>query len=161
MPDDAVALRDFIGGMRAGDFSRLASAFEGERPLAQVWDARGEFMAMPDVRAEALTCACFLGQTKVAQYFLARGVDPAAGAGTGLNALHWAVNRGQLEAMRLLLRSGASLERRSMYEGTALGTAVWAAVHEPRPVHPQIIEELLKAGARVEDAGYPSGDASI
>jgi hypothetical protein len=158
---ERAVLQDFITGLRDGDFSRLASAFEGERPLVLLWEERGAFVALPDVRAEALTCACFLGQITVAQYLLAHGVDPAAGARTGLNALHWAVNRGQLEAVRLLVRSGVSLETRNMYEGTALGTAVWAAVHESRPAHPQIIEELLQAGAHVADAEYPSGDASI
>ena len=44
-----------------------------------------------------------------------------------------------------------------MYDGTALGTAVWAAINEPRPDHFAIIEELLATGARVQDAGYPSG----
>ena len=92
---------------------------------------------------------------------MAQGINPTAGARTGLNALHWAVNRGELEVVRLLLRSGVPLELRNMYEGTALGTAVWSAVHEPRPAHPQIIEELLQAGAQVADAGYPSGNATV
>jgi hypothetical protein len=155
------ALEDFISGMRAGDFSRLAPAFEGARPAAQVWDERGAFAATPEVRAEALTCACFLGQLAVARYFLEQGIDPAAGALTGLNAFHWAANRGQLDAVRLLLRRGAPLEARNRYDGTVLGTAIWSAVHEPRPAHAQIIEELLQAGARVQDAGYPSGNAAI
>ena len=159
--DAAVVLEDFIDGMRAGDFSRLAAAFEGDRPLVLRWDGEGAFAAVPEVRAEALTCACFLGHIAVVQYFMAQGVDPTAGSRTGLNALHWAVNRGQLEVVRLLLRSDVPLELRSMYEGTALGTAVWSAVHEPRPAHPQIIEELLQAGAQVADAGYPSGNPAI
>jgi len=161
MIDNEAALQDFVRGMRAGDFSRLAAAFEGERPLVQVWDQQGAFAAAPDVRAEALTGASFLGQVVVVRYLLEQGVDPAAGAGTGLNALHWAANRGQLDAVRLLLRAGAPLEARSMYGGTVLGTAVWAAVNESRPAHPQIIEELLQAGAQVEDAGYPSGNTVV
>ncbi len=154
-------LQDFIAGMRAGDFSRLASRFEGEPALVRQWDEQGAFTAMPDVRAEALSCACFLGQVSVAMYLLSQGIDPAAGDATGMNALHWAVNRGQLEAVQLLLDEGVDLERRSMYDGTALGTAVWSAVHEPRPAHRAIIELLLSAGARVADAGYPSGNEDI
>jgi len=148
-------------GMRAGDFSRLAAAFAGERCLVQRWDERGEFATATDVRAEALTCACFLGAVATAKYFLGQGVDPSDGAATGLNAFHWAANRGELETVRLLLRNGAPLELRNNYNGTVLGTAVWSAIHEPRPAHAQIIEELLRAGARVEDAGYPSGDPTI
>jgi hypothetical protein len=37
-----------------------------------------------------------------------------------------------------------------MYDTTALGTAVWSALNEPRPAHRAIIEELLKAGARAD-----------
>ena len=161
MRDTDAALQDFISGMRAGDFSRLAPAFEGEPPLVRIWSERNAFASAPDVRAEAFTCACFLGQTTVAQFFIARGVDPSGGAGTGLNALHWAANRGQVEAVRLLLQHGAPLEARNMYGGTALGSTVWAAIHEPQPTHATIIEELLRAGARVQDAEYPSGDPTI
>ena len=82
-------------------------------------------------------------------------------AGTGLNALHWAANRGQLETVRLLISAKAPLETRSMYGGTALGAAIWSAVNEPRRDHLQIIEELLNAGARVDDADYPTGHEPI
>ena len=56
----------------------------------------------------------------------------------------------------LLLRK-VPVEARSRYGSTVLGTAVWSAVHEPRPNHLQIIEELLDAGARVEEVDYPTG----
>ena len=95
---------------------------------------------------------------------MARGLvggPVAAGAATGLDALHWAANRGQLDAVRLLIRRKAPLETRSMYGGTVLGTAVWSAVNEPRPDHLPIIDELLTAGARLEDAGYPSGHGPV
>src|SRR5262249_1214040 len=42
-----------------------------------------------------------------------------------------------------------------------LGTAVWSAINEPRPGHLQIIEELLVAGARLVEAGYPPGDEEV
>ena len=35
------------------------------------------------------------------------------------------------------------------------------AVHEPRPTHRAIIEALLTAGADVNEAEYPSGDAEV
>jgi ankyrin repeat protein len=40
----------------------------------------------------------------VAEYLLTHGVDPTAGAGTGMDAFHWAANRGNLETVRLLIR---------------------------------------------------------
>lgn len=152
---------DFIAGMRAGDFSAWEPAFKGSPSQVEAWDASGAFRDLPDVRAEALTCACFLGCEGPARYFLDQGVAVSGGTATGMNALHWAVNRGQPATVRLLLERGAPLEARSMYDGTALGTAVWSAVNESRAGHPAIIEELLRAGARVSDAGYPSGDAAI
>jgi hypothetical protein len=95
----------------------------------------------------------------VAEYLLNQGVDPTAG--TGLDALHWAANRGQLESVRLLLRIIAPLETRSIYGGTVLGTAIWSSFQEPRPDHLQIIQELLNAGARVSEVEYPTGDERI
>ena len=43
-----------------------------------------------------------------------------------------------------------------MCGGTVLGTGVWAAIHEAKPDHLQIIEELLDAGADVNEAGFPT-----
>jgi ankyrin repeat protein len=150
---------DAVEGLHRGDFSRLEPLFDERsgKPGIIEWHGQGRFRDQPKALAEALTCASFLGRTKVAEYLLKQGVDPSGGAGTGLDALHWAANRGQLEAVRLLIRAKAPLETRSMYGGNALGTAIWAAIHEPRRDHPQIIEELLGAGAQLEDADYPTG----
>ena len=109
----------------------------------------------------SITCACFLGATEVALYLLNQGVDPDAGIDTGLNAFHWAANRGQLTTVRLLIERRAPLETRSMYDGTVLGSAVWAAVHEAKPDHLAIIEALLEAGANSSAAEYPSGNAHV
>jgi hypothetical protein len=98
---------------------------------------------------------------RVADYLLQRGVDPSAGADTGLNAFHWAANRGQLEVVRLLIGRKAPLETRSMYDGTVLGTAVWSAINEPRPAHLQIIEDLLDAGACLAEVDYPTGNSKV
>jgi hypothetical protein len=164
--DDAV-FRDALRGLQRGDFSRLEPLFDagpgplGNRPRIIEWYEAGGFRDEPQAVAEALTCACFLGRTGVADYLLTLGIDPSLGAGTGLDALHWAANRGQLEAVQLLLRRKAPLETRSMYGGTVLGTAVWSAINEPGPDHLQIIEELLIAGARLEHVGYPTGHKDI
>jgi hypothetical protein len=47
-----------------------------------------------------------------------------------------------------------------MYGSTALGTAIWSAINEPRRDHLQIIEELINAGA-LGDAEYPTGHKQI
>ena len=148
-----------------GDFSRLAQWFETPEdgsvcPIIR-WYEAGLFAKEPKALAEAFTCACFNGFTKVVEYFLAKGLDPNGGINTGLNAFHWAANREQLEVVEILIRHRASLEEKSAYGGTVLGSAVWAAVHETKPKHLQIIETLLKAGAKVPEAEYPSGDDRV
>jgi ankyrin repeat protein len=161
MPADNEIFTDALQGLHRGDFSRLEPLFIAAPPPIVRWHQEGRFRDDPTAVAEALTCACFLGRIDVAEYLLEQGIDPTAGAGTGMDALHWAANRGQLAAVQLLLRQKAPLETRSMHGGTVLGTAVWSAIHEPRPAHLQIIEELLNAGACVGDAGYPTGDEQI
>lgn len=149
-----------LGALQRGDFSLLEPVFTAsasETPAVLRWHAQGRFDGHPKELAEALTCACFVGALDVAEYLLAHGVAPMGGDGTGLNAFHWAANRGQLDAVRLLLRRGAPLEIRNAYGGTVLGGAVWAAVHESKPAHLEVIEELLRAQANVAEAEYPTG----
>jgi hypothetical protein len=157
--------RDALQGLRNGDSSRLLPLFEGAgdaAPRIVAWVEEGRFHGYERELAEALTCACFNGKTGVAEYLLNLGVPPSGGADTGLNAIHWAANRGQLEAVRLLIRHNVPLETRSMYDGTALGTAVYAAIHEPRTAdHLAIIEELIAAGACIDEAGFPTGNKSV
>src|ERR671923_1007814 len=152
-------------GLLAGDFSRLAplfdSAADGSHCQITQWHEAGFFANEPRALDEAFTCACFLGRTEVTEYFLAQGINPSGGIATGLNAFHWAANRGQLEVVRLLIRHKAPLELRNSYGGTVLGATVWAAVHEPRPDHPRIVEVLLEAGARGGEGEYPLGDGGI
>src|SRR5580765_3479676 len=117
--ENDLMFRDALEGLHEGDFSRLEQLFDDEagRGRARIveWHEQGRFRNEPKALAEALTCACFLGRTSVATYLLAHGLDSSGGAGTGLNAFHWAVNRGQLETVRLLIRSKARFEPRSMY----------------------------------------------
>jgi len=150
-----------VASLRRGDFSASAPLFAQHVPSepCQViqWVKDGRFREVPDALHEAFTCACFLGETRVASELLAEGLDSQGGAATGLNALHWAVNRGQLETVKMLLEKRPLLEVRNMYGGTVLGSAIWAAVHEPRPDHVAIIEAVLKAGARTAAVEYPTG----
>jgi hypothetical protein len=150
-----------------GDFSwadpLLVADPTSGRPTCRIieWIERGEFDGQSQALAEALSCACFNGRTDVARFLLDKGVEPAAGNGTGLNAVHWAANRGQLDTLRLLLERKAPLEHRNMYGGTVLGCAVWSAVNEPKPDHVRIVEALLEAGADIREAEYPSGSDAV
>ena len=159
--EDHSLFRDAVRGLIAGDFSRLDPLFEGRPCRIIEWFDGHLFAGEPTALDEALTCACFNGRTEVVDYLLAHGVDAPGGANTGLNGFHWAANRGQLEVVTLLIRQQAPLEIRSMYEGTVLGTAVWSAINEPRPDHLRIIEALIKAGAQVDDVGYPTGSETV
>lgn len=154
---DERAFRDAVAGFVRGDFSASEPLFVDRPPASPdrpprvcqliEWFDQGRFHDAPVALAEAFTCACFLGYTKVAAYLLERGVDPTAGIGTGLNAFHWAANRGRLDTVRFLLEHEVPLDTRNMYGGTVLGCAKWSAVHEPKPSHQEIIAVLEKAGA--------------
>jgi ankyrin repeat protein len=157
----ADAFVDTLAGLEVGDFSRLEPQLTGDPSPIIVWLEAGQLDDHPRALAEALTCACFLGRLEVARALLAHGVPPSGGDATGLDALHWAANRGQLAIVRLLLDAHAPLETRSSYGGTVLGTTIWSAIHEPRPDHLAILEALLVAGARFAEAGYPTGHVAL
>ena len=109
---------DLAVGLLDGDFTRLEPQFRrdasGNIPVIQ-WHAAGMFTQRPDVLAEAFTCACFNGCDEVVDRLLAIGVHPDGGNGTGMNAFHWAANRGQLAVVEKLIRAGASLEKRNRF----------------------------------------------
>jgi hypothetical protein len=48
-----------------------------------------------------------------------------------------------------------------MYGGNVLDTAIWSAINEPRPGQREIVEELLKAGARFRDEKSPTGNEAL
>src|SRR4051812_31493733 len=150
--------RDAIQGLRRGDFSRLEPLLDDQ---IVEWHRLGLFDGEPEALAEAFSCACFIGKTDVAEYLLDQGVDPLAGSGTGMNAFHWAANRGPLETVEKLIRRGVALEIRSSYGGTVLGTAVWSAIHEPQADHLAIIEALIRAGANLDEVDHPTGDEAV
>jgi hypothetical protein len=154
-----------LEGLLRGDFSRLEPLFVGLSPgsFCQIvkWHERGAFEGQAAALAEAFTCACFLGRTGVAEFLLDHGVDAPAGNGTGLDGMHWAANRGQCETVRMLLRRHVSPETISSYGGTAIGTAVWSAINEPRGDQLAVIEALVAAGARVDGIARPTGNAGV
>ena len=154
-----------VRGLLAGDFSRLAPLFEtpaGGSPCPIIkWFEDGLFANETKALDEAFTCACFNGCTNVIESFLAKGLNPNGGDNMGLNAFHWAANRGQFKAVEILILHKASLETLNSYGGTVLGCAVWSAIHEPKPDHLRIIEALLNAGANINGAEYPSGNERV
>jgi hypothetical protein len=119
-----------VEGLIAGDFSRLAPLFEAEADGAPCqiirWYEAGSFQNQTKALAEAFSCACFNGFVSVVEYFLARGLDPNGGANTGMNAFHWAANRGQLEVVNLLIQHKAALEAL-----TCMGAQSWAEPSTP------------------------------
>jgi len=157
---------DVLEGLQNGDFSRLAPFFRAEggppgRSRIVDWYEHGYFDDHPEEAAESLTCACFLGQFETAEYLIRNGVDPSGGNRTGMNAAHWAANRGEARVLRLLLLHGVPLETRNMYGGTVLAQAVWSAVHEPRPGQLEAIAELIRAGADVKAVTVPTGNPGV
>lgn len=163
---ETVYFNDAIEGWRRGDFDRLAPLFDdrgGDPPLILRWQRAGRFQQHQAELAEALSNACFLGRSEVVRELSRAGVDVTSGTGCGLDGLHWAVNRGKLATVRLLIELGAPLETVNMHGTTALGTAVWSAINEPwwGEAQIEIIKVLLDAGANIDGAGYPSGDPGI
>jgi len=161
------AFRDAVRHLEDGDFSYSDPLFRddesaGGAPCQIIrWFDAGYFKNEPKALNEALACACFNGRTSVADYLMKHGVDPLAGSATGMNGFHWAANRGQLETVKLLIERKVPMEIKNMYDGTVLGCTVWSAVHQPRAGQIAVIEELLKAGAKVEAAEYPTGNPQV
>jgi ankyrin repeat protein len=159
--------RNAVRDLEEGNFSRLEPLFRNlassSHASCQIieWYDLGYFKNEPKALNEALTCACFNGQAKVAKFLLDRGVDPLGGFGTGMNGFHWAANRGHLETVKLLIERKFPMEIENMYGGTVLGCTVWSAVHEPRANQIEVIEALLSAGAKIEAAEYPTGNARV
>jgi ankyrin repeat protein len=106
--------------------------------------------------------ACEYGYKEVVEFLLDQGVDLRAGQNTGQTPLHLAAHRGQLEVIKLLLERGAPLEARNVYGGTVLGQATWSVMHGERSIDfVPVIEALLAAGARIEQADYPTGNERV
>jgi ankyrin repeat protein len=106
--------------------------------------------------------ACEYGRNNVVDFLLKHRVDLWAHDLNGQTGLHWAIVGGQLETMKLLLERGAPLEATNAYGGTVLGQALWSALNGDRRIdYVPIIETLLAAGAKLDAAGYPTGNTRI
>lgn len=155
-----MTLRETIDNLREGSFTASEPAFfSGD---IKTWFDEGKLD--DETAAEALTCACWLGLTPLAEHFMDRGVP--MGDGTGFDGFHWAANRGQLDVVRCLIRRGVSMDTVSRFGGKLLGTAVWSALNETKPEHPTIVKEILEAGAKIDDAcldqlGFPTKNLAL
>ena len=160
-----MTFEDFVRGLMAGDFSRLAPQYVDDKDGAAcsviLWFEQALFATEPEALEEAFTCACFNGCTNVAAYLLANEVEPCGGMRTGLNAFHWSANRGQVSTVELLIKHNCPLESLNAYGGTVLGCAVWSAIHESKPQHLEVIESLLRAGANTDFVACPTGNDRI
>jgi hypothetical protein len=159
--------RAAVRDLEEGNFSRLEPLFRNlassSHASGQIieWYDLGYFRNEPKALNEALACACFNGQTRVAKFLMDRGIDPLAGDATGMNGFHWAACRGHLETVKLLIEKKIPMEVKNMYGGTVLGQTVWSAINERGPDRIDVLEALLIAGAKVDAAEFPTGNARV
>ena len=136
-----------------GNFTALENHLGGgegfDRQIV-AWFDSGDFDDHPDMLAEALSCACWLGRAATARHLIDNGVDPYAGMKTWLAGPHWAASSARLEVIKMLIAKNVPLEIENKYGGTVLGQALWSAVNEHNDNHAAIIECLINAGAKVE-----------
>ncbi len=151
--------RDAVHHLDAGNYSLLEGLLDRHKSsLMDLLVAAGE----PKVPMEqAFTWACMLGRTSDVEFLLDKGVDPLAGDNTGLNGFHYAASGGHLDVVKLLIEQKVPLEITNVYGGTVLGQAVWSACNERRADHVAIVEVLLEAGEKIEEADYPTGNERL
>jgi len=96
--------------------------------------------------------ACQYGRTAVVESLLEKDADLLNRADDGQTAVHCAVIGAHLEIVKLLVARGASLDRKNVYGGTALGQALWSAINgDAGSDYVPIIEMLIDAGAAIEE----------
>lgn len=119
---------------------------------------------------EGFMWAAEFGHTAVIDYLLSQGLDIDVEV-NGMYGLHWALVGGHADTIRLLVARGASLEKRNMYGGNAIGCAVWALCNSSEVYRwPEItvdyfmiIKELLQAGAPIDEGmlGWLAGSDEV
>ena len=156
---EQLLFRDAVHHLDAGNYSSLEELLDAHSlSLIDLLVLNGE----PKVPMEqAFAWACMLGRASDARLLLEKGVDPLAGNNTGLNGFHYAASSGHLDIVKLLIERRVPLEVTNMYGGTVLGQAVWSAINETKVDHVAVIEALLEAGAKVEEADYPTGNERV
>jgi len=114
-----------------------------------VLSATAAYAATTDVADAAMR-----GDREAVRAALARKVDVNTAQLDGSTALHWAVERDDVELTDLLIRSGARVTARTREGVTPLELAATNGSG-------QIIDRLLKAGADPNAALTPSGDTAL
>jgi Ankyrin repeats (3 copies) len=96
--------------------------------------------------------ACEYGRSEVVEFLMRRGASLHVRT-SGQTPLHWAVIAGHFPTLEFLLRHGADLEAENAYGGTALGQALWLAVHSHQGGvnYLPVINWLVRSGARVSE----------
>ena len=158
--------RDSLGGTALHD-----AAWAGDLRMAQLLL---DWKADPNARHQEggstpLHYAVITNHPEFAALLLSRGADPKAASGSGATSLHLAANRGFTTIIELLLSKGLDVNLPDSNGLTALDEAAWKGELEvarlllaksARPQsalsaaaargHSEMVELLLKAGARVD-----------
>jgi hypothetical protein len=98
-----------------------------------------------DEETRPLIRAAELGSTEIVRLLLARAADPNTTDKHGSTPLAAAASHGKRAVVEILLAAGADVER----EHASLGTPVQCALMNSGVVRKQIVELMLRAGAKV------------
>ena len=151
---------DFEGAAGVGRLDLVKSSFNEDgtlKPTTSKSQMESGFM-----------WACEFGQSTIVEFLLDKCIDVATQV-HGMTGLHWAVIGGHLDTIKLLLERKAPLEIKNCYGGTVLGQATWA-VNQSDTVYrwpnsdtdwAAIVKMLIDAGAKVEEADYPTGNERV
>ena len=95
--------------------------------------------------------ACGYGRTEVAEFLLAKDIDPNVTTSNGQTALHWTAYGPHVAVARLLLQHGANVNAKDAHERTPLQWALRTLASELGPDEErrarELVELLRAAGA--------------
>jgi ankyrin repeat protein len=146
----------------------VAACARGDRPAAEMMLA-----VSPDLRAELgpehhlmLHRPAESGNAAVLETMLACGFDPRAGDKDNVTALHRAAMGGHVDAVRVLLQSGANVNALDgMFSAPPLVWAVEGRNHPARGAdHIGVARELIAQGSTIEwvpPVGAPSAERTL
>ncbi len=143
------------------------AVFSGNQSESEQWFNQAQ-MDPNHLRPESVPMfsrAAFLGNHKAVRILLDLGFPLTFTDREQMTPLHWAVwNADRTLTQWMLKTPNPPLEQRSAYDGTVLGTAVYAAIHGPgnQKDYPTIIRWLLESGAIAPGrCAYPTPNSEI